>query len=69
MFTDSDLHADLPWRTSSFCNNTSCVEVAVTPDFVAVRDSKNLQLQALTYTTEEWRQFIAGAKSGEFDVA
>ncbi|KUL21773.1 DUF397 domain-containing protein [Actinoplanes awajinensis] len=69
MFAHSDTQADLPWRTSSFCSNTSCVEVAVTPDFVAVRDSKNLQLQALTYTTEEWRQFIAGAKNGEFDVA
>jgi hypothetical protein len=60
---------NLSWSKSSFCNNSSCVEVAVTPEFVAVRDSKNPQHQALVYTTDEWQQFLAGAKNGEFDIA
>jgi hypothetical protein len=68
MHADGNLSAELPWRTSSFCNNSSCVEVAVTPEFVAVRDSKNPGHQALVYTNDEWRQFIAGAKNGEFDL-
>ncbi|BCY09580.1 DUF397 domain-containing protein [Actinoplanes sp. L3-i22] len=66
MYIDSQA-ADLPWRTSSFCNNTSCVEVAATPEFVAVRDSKSPRQLVLVYSKGEWQQFIAGAKNGEFD--
>ena len=56
------------WRTSSFCTNGSCVQVAAVDDgTIAVRDSKNPDGAVLLYTPAEWRDFLAGAKSGDFD--
>jgi hypothetical protein len=63
-----DVAASLSWRTSSFCNNGTCVEVALESDFVAVRDSKEKGKTPFFYSTEEWRQFVAGVKNGEFDL-
>jgi len=34
---------------------------------VAVRDSKDPDGAVLIYSAAEWRDFIAGAKNGEFD--
>lgn len=59
---------DLAWQKSSFCGNSTCVEVAITTEFVAVRDSKDVTKSAHVYSHEEWTAFIAGAKSGEFDL-
>jgi Domain of unknown function (DUF397) len=39
----------------------------VLPDAVVVRDSKNPDGPALTFTPDEWAAFVAGAKNGEFD--
>jgi hypothetical protein len=59
------------WFKSSRSNNTggnNCVEVAFLGDGnVGVRDSKNRDLPAHTYTPGEWDAFLAGAKDGEFD--
>lgn len=53
---------------SSFCANSSCVEVASLPDGnIAVRDTKEGQQAPLVYTTDEWDAFLAGVKAGEFD--
>jgi len=68
MSADKNFTEELDFRTSSFCNNGACVEIAFTEDSVVVRDSKNPQAQTLSYTTGEWRDFVAGVKSGEFDV-
>jgi hypothetical protein len=35
---------------------------------VAVRDDKASDGPVLTFSTEEWRAFVAGAKDGEFDI-
>jgi hypothetical protein len=57
------------WRKSSRSgNNGQCVEVRDQGDAVGVRDSKNPQGPALTFTPEEWSAFIEGAKAGEFDL-
>jgi Domain of unknown function (DUF397) len=59
----------MQWRKSTRSGqNGQCVEVA-TPDAntVTVRDSKNPSGPVLTFTTAEWRAFLAGAKDGEFD--
>lgn len=56
------------WRRSSRCGNSACVEVASLGDEVAVRDSKNHGGPVLTYSREEWRDFVAGVKDGEFDL-
>ena len=57
------------WRTSSFSNNGTCVEVAALPDGDRlVRDSKTgADSPVLRYTAAEWHAFIAGVKAGEFD--
>jgi hypothetical protein len=56
------------WRTSSFCTNGACVEVAIVDESVLVRDSKDATRPALVYTRTEWQDFLAGVKGGEFDV-
>ncbi|GAA2643932.1 DUF397 domain-containing protein [Paractinoplanes durhamensis] len=60
---------ELSWKTSSYCTNSTCVQVGMTEDSVAIRDSKDLDQRPLKYTRDEWRQFIAGVKDGEFDLA
>jgi hypothetical protein len=68
MNLDDSSAAGVSWRTSSFCSTGACVAVAVADDSVMVRDSKDPQRPALVYSTQEWRDFVAGVKSGEFDV-
>ena len=65
----SDLsHAS--WRKSSRSNHGAeggCVEVAGLPDYVVVRDSKNPSGSTLAITRAEWRSFLSGIQTGEFD--
>lgn len=66
------------WIKSSFSfANGNSVEVrAVTLDevwqdegiVIAVRDSKHPDLPALGFNAAEWKAFVAGVKSGEFDL-
>jgi hypothetical protein len=55
------------WRTSSYTNNGTCVEVADLPGGgTAVRDSKDPASPVLTFTAAEWVAFVRGVKAGEF---
>lgn len=65
--SSTDHLAGVAWRTSSRCGTGACVQVAAVNGMVAVRDSKNPHGPVLTYTPQEWADFIAGAKNGEFD--
>ncbi len=49
----------LPFRKSSYSGSITqnCVEVAVTSEFVAVRDSAHRELGYLTFPLAEWRAF------------
>jgi hypothetical protein len=63
-------HPSAVWRKSSRSNGNggnNCVEVATTPDTVAVRDSKDPDGPRLSFTPSEWAAFLAGVKAGEFD--
>jgi hypothetical protein len=42
------------------------VEVAQVGDQYLVRDSKNPEQAALTFTAAEWTAFVAGVEAGEF---
>lgn len=54
------------WRKSSRCGNATCVEVAKVEDQYLIRDSKNPDAAALSFTEEEWNAFVAGVTAGEF---
>ncbi len=55
------------WLTSTHSGgNGSCVEVATNlPAIIAVRDSKDRQGPALTFTREDWNSFLAALKAAE----
>ncbi len=57
-------------KASSTLRNFSkdfCVEVAIKPEGVAVRDSKNRTRGTLFFINGEWAAFVKGAMDGEFD--
>ncbi|MEU4214059.1 DUF397 domain-containing protein [Actinoplanes sp. NPDC026623] len=57
------------WRTSSRSGgNGDCVEVAITDEGVAVRDTKDRDKPPHIYTHSEWVAFVGGVKDGEFDL-
>lgn len=55
--TSSPLHGD-----------HHCVSVARTEEGVFVRDTKDNGKNTLSFTHDEWRAFLQGAKDGEFNV-
>jgi uncharacterized protein DUF397 len=66
------------WRTSSYSggNGGQCVQVATIighhgePErMCAVRDSKHPYALVLAFGPEQWRQFTAGIKTGQFGPA
>lgn len=61
--------SDREFYKSSWSKNNSktCVMVAVKSEGVAVRDSKDPNKETLFFTSDEWKAFISGVKSGEFD--
>ncbi|MEV6208925.1 DUF397 domain-containing protein [Kitasatospora sp. NPDC051914] len=69
MSNTPDLSAAI-WRKSSFSGGTGgdCVEVAGGLDgVVPVRDSKDPSGPALVFSTEAWRAFLDGVRSGDFE--
>lgn len=60
--------AGLSWIKAKASNhNGACVEIASTPDKIAMRDSKDPSGPILVYTPVEFRAFLDGARNGEFD--
>ncbi|MET8093074.1 DUF397 domain-containing protein [Micromonospora sp. NPDC005220] len=52
------------WRTSTRSGGEgNCVEVAGFPESVGVRDSKDRQGPALTFTPSAWTAFIASTRA------
>jgi hypothetical protein len=45
----------------------NCVEVAMLPDAVAVRDSKDRSGPALSFTPSGWLAFLEDVKASTFD--
>ena len=56
------------WRKSSRSAAAGhCVEVAMSPLEVRVRDSKDPEGPELRFGDDVWRRFVAGVRAGEFD--
>jgi hypothetical protein len=55
------------WIRSSRCESGHCVEVARQGHGVALRNSTAPD-QHLMLSAEAWRAFLAGLRSGEFDM-
>lgn len=59
----------LVWRKSGRSSpDGDCVEVAVVPSQVGVRDSKDRSGPALVFTPSAWRAFVGDLRRGEFDL-
>jgi hypothetical protein len=59
--------SELAWFKSSYSGGTdgeSCVEIAVAPGTVHVRDSKNLGGPQLALTQDAWAEFVTYASEG-----
>lgn len=55
------------WRKSSYSSSGACVEVAPQRETVLVRDSKNPQGLVLTFSRDDFADFVAAIADGEFD--
>ena len=58
---------DIAWRDSRTCESGACVTVARQGDHVLIGNSRQPDGPVITYTRDEWREFLAGAKLGDFD--
>ncbi|MEZ3177211.1 DUF397 domain-containing protein [Streptomyces pimonensis] len=59
--------SELAWFKSSYSDGpdgNSCVELALTPGTVHVRDSKSAAGPRLTFTPDTWARFVPYASEG-----
>jgi hypothetical protein len=60
--------ADEPrWRTTKRCDTGACVEIGTLGESVLVHSSADAAGMHITLSREEWREFVAGVKDGDFD--
>jgi Domain of unknown function (DUF397) len=58
---------DISWRVSRTCESGACVMVARQGDSVVLGNTSRPDGPVQTYTRAEWKEFLAGAKLGDFD--
>ncbi len=65
---NTEQFAGLAWFKSSHSGTSGgeCVEVAVTPGTVHVRDSKDQRGPVLSFTADEWAAFVGFARETGF---
>jgi hypothetical protein len=59
---DDDQHR--PWRRSSRCASTACIEVALGAAIVKVRDSEHPAGARLEFPAAAWNAFLGGLRQG-----
>jgi predicted secreted Zn-dependent protease len=57
----------LDWRVAKACESGACIMVASQGDAVLFGNTNNPDGPAFAYTKAEWKEFLAGAKRGDFD--
>jgi Domain of unknown function (DUF397) len=55
------------WRTARRCETGGCVEIGILGDSVLIRNSADRNGERLTLRRDEWQEFVAGVKDGDFD--
>lgn len=58
---------DLDWHISRTCDSGACVGVARSGDSVLIGNTNDPGAPVSEFSIEEWCQFLAGAKLGDFD--
>ena len=61
------VHSDLTWHKALNCNGGNCITIATRGRTILIGNSKSPDGPILSYTMEEWQEFLAGAKNGDFD--
>lgn len=67
MSTSESAPGGLDWRVSRTCESGACVAVARSGESVLIGNSNMPGIQTIAFSTDEWREFLAGAKLGHFD--
>jgi hypothetical protein len=67
MSAQKSAQGDLDWRVSSACESGACVRVARRGNHVLIGNTNDPDGQVSEFTMDEWRNFLAGAKLGDFD--
>jgi Domain of unknown function (DUF397) len=57
----------LDWHVSRTCESGACIRVARLGESVLIGNTSDPEGSVSEFTTEEWRQFLAGVKLGDFD--
>ncbi len=58
---------NLDWHVSRTCESGACIRVARLGESVLIGNTNDPEGPVSEFTTDEWRQFLAGAKLGDFD--
>jgi hypothetical protein len=63
-----DGSADEPtWRTTKRCDTGACVEIGTLGKSVLVRGSTDPDNRYVALSRDEWQEFVARVKDGDFD--
>jgi hypothetical protein len=57
----------LDWHVSRTCESGACVAVARSGESIFIGNSSEPTAPVSVFTSDEWREFLAGAKLGHFD--
>lgn len=66
--TDAASTDDVWHKSTASQPDGNCLEVAIDNEAVRIRHSLDRSGAVLRFTHGEWRAFLAGARSGEFDL-
>lgn len=67
MLVNLSAPGDLDWHVSRTCESGACIMVARHGDSVVFSNTSHPNGQVYAYTKNEWNEFLAGAKLGDFD--
>lgn len=55
------------WKKSTASGSSGCVEVARAGEIIIVRDSKDPSGSSLTFSGEEWKEFLVSTRADRFN--